>query len=592
MKFNRFGSLQTLNLEMNRLSTIPETSFSGLTKLVSLNLASNDIQSLPAMVFDHQQQMTYLNVSDNRIDNLPNGLFNKTYSLQQLILGRNSLRDNSLPFLNTPYLALLKELHLNGNNLKNIPYLAFNNLASLEQLFILKANVESIDSNALVGLTSMRLLDISANNMTTLKREVLQSVPDISQLGLAYNPLQCSCDIKQIQDFLKQYSVTLLKETTCSFTDDSTKNIEIDDLDFLCDLTTKPSTSSTVAPYCGQNMTLEVKMLAVDSMSALIKWEVKGGTLPPEAVIMAFVRNTEEDTEDSFVINTPPETPVSISLEPGTPYVVCLYQTDCLLRSCLNIAGHQETEISTAEAVGITSACFVVILGLLITVIVVVCKGRRKSYQYKKTDQEEATNRDEKPGTSEDTYEKIPSDVEPKRRHANDALPQPGLDEAQAPGGALSQVVTSNTEASSKISDLKPPQYSESIKRKASPVQTNKSASKAQTAPAKLSPPATHKFDKKEPISAGKHTKVFRKPDAKSQLVENTETQSPPLPRKSAHEFRATEGNKHSPFTYIEPEKSRPLVVPTSPTLTGTEGQRSPHIYNEPEFTYENEKPV
>ena len=73
--FSNLSSLQTLRLDRNDLSTLPDSVFSDLSSLTTLNLLDNDLSTLPAGVFSGLSSLTTLRLSDNSFDVLPDSVF-------------------------------------------------------------------------------------------------------------------------------------------------------------------------------------------------------------------------------------------------------------------------------------------------------------------------------------------------------------------------------------------------------------------------------------------------------------------------------------------------------------------------------------
>ena len=88
--FSGLTSLQILELHDNNLSELPGTVFSGPTALQKLTLEGNDLSELPGTVFSSLTALQKLTLANNALDSLPAGLFSGLTALTQLTLEGNS----------------------------------------------------------------------------------------------------------------------------------------------------------------------------------------------------------------------------------------------------------------------------------------------------------------------------------------------------------------------------------------------------------------------------------------------------------------------------------------------------------------------
>nr|ABB59073.1 variable lymphocyte receptor A [Eptatretus stoutii] len=121
-----------LELDLNKLSSLPRTAFHGLNKLTNLNLWGNELQTLPPGVFDHLVTLETLGLSNNELKSLPPGIFDKLTKLTRLDLDRNQLE--RLPNGVFDKLAELKTLDLLNNQLRRVPDGAFDYMSKLNRI--------------------------------------------------------------------------------------------------------------------------------------------------------------------------------------------------------------------------------------------------------------------------------------------------------------------------------------------------------------------------------------------------------------------------------------------------------------------------
>nr|ABB59081.1 variable lymphocyte receptor A [Eptatretus stoutii] len=121
-----------LELDLNKLSSLPPKAFHHLSKLTYLSLGTNQLQTLPAGVFDQLKNLETLWLSQNQLTSLPPGIFDKLTKLTDLQLFQNKLQ--SLPHGVFDKLTELKELSLNNNQLRRVPEGAFDKLQNIKDL--------------------------------------------------------------------------------------------------------------------------------------------------------------------------------------------------------------------------------------------------------------------------------------------------------------------------------------------------------------------------------------------------------------------------------------------------------------------------
>nr|ABB21179.1 variable lymphocyte receptor A [Eptatretus stoutii] len=118
-----------LELDYNKLSSLPPTAFHNLKELTYLNLDTNQLQTLSEGVFDELKNLETLRIQQNQLKSLPPKIFDKLTKLTLLYLEDNKLQ--SLPHGVFDKLTELKTLSLHSNQLRRVPEGAFDYLSSL-----------------------------------------------------------------------------------------------------------------------------------------------------------------------------------------------------------------------------------------------------------------------------------------------------------------------------------------------------------------------------------------------------------------------------------------------------------------------------
>ena len=139
--FAELTALAQLRLEGNRIRVIELGAFGGLSGLVDLDLSYNEIRTLPAGLFETDTAATTTNLaaleqlvlSGNRISSVPDNMFAGLSGLQELYLDYNDMRriDRAAAFSG---LGSLTKLDLKNNQLQSLGAGVFGQLSSLEEL--------------------------------------------------------------------------------------------------------------------------------------------------------------------------------------------------------------------------------------------------------------------------------------------------------------------------------------------------------------------------------------------------------------------------------------------------------------------------
>ena len=211
--FNGLNHLKILHLRYNQILRLSadvgadgaESVFTGLDELRELDLRNNDLISLEVTDFQPLANLEMLYLDDNDIIDLPVTLFLNNRNLLRLAL--KSMRLSEIPSAAFAFTGQLEHLELSTNNIKTIPSESFANLPNLKQLILTDMSIESIHDDAFSGLTSLEVLDLLSNSLTTLNKEVLQNLPSLTTLILSANPWTCDCQMYDLVDYIKGTSI-------------------------------------------------------------------------------------------------------------------------------------------------------------------------------------------------------------------------------------------------------------------------------------------------------------------------------------------------------------------------------------------------
>ena len=194
--FVKVPALEKLDLKLNH---IREINLEYLTHLSSINLFSNELQAMPR-VTETPTSLETMILDSNEISQIPNGYFNNVPSLLKLIMS-----DNPLITFNCSGLFKLKELRLNKTSMNEFPNIT-DCFRSLEKLYFegLKGTLEKkgIEKSLVFGNTlipiqsqSFKRLELRQTYIGDLPSWFLFSLPNLEFLDIATTELTEMPDI-------------------------------------------------------------------------------------------------------------------------------------------------------------------------------------------------------------------------------------------------------------------------------------------------------------------------------------------------------------------------------------------------------------
>lgn len=183
--FDSQKKLQELHLNHNKISSVSNWTFQGLSSLTVLNLRGNFLEELNNGVFSTLPRLEELNLGQNRISRLDPNAFNGLLSLRILYLDDNQL--NSVPTPSFGLLGSLAELHVGLNAFTYLPDDAFAGLNRLTVLDLNGAGLSNISESAFRGLPGLRSLDLSGNKLKTIPTLQLSELTRLEDLAIGQN---------------------------------------------------------------------------------------------------------------------------------------------------------------------------------------------------------------------------------------------------------------------------------------------------------------------------------------------------------------------------------------------------------------------
>ncbi|XP_069840232.1 vasorin [Dendropsophus ebraccatus] len=246
--FTGLWDLQLLDLSHNKLSNLPGGVFKRLTNLSNLDLSSNQITEISAETFQGLSRLERLYLSENNIRSIHPDAFRGLENLLELKLTKNQLV--VAPAFSLPHLLLLdlslnaipaiqsgvfharniETLRLAGLGLKEVPADLLNELKNLHELDLsdnhlakvppglrglVKLNlagnvaISQLQPDDFSGLSRLQDLDLSRLSLHILPKSLFQSTPRLRYVSLAENPFNCVCPLSWMTEWLRVSGVAL-----------------------------------------------------------------------------------------------------------------------------------------------------------------------------------------------------------------------------------------------------------------------------------------------------------------------------------------------------------------------------------------------
>nr|XP_020448524.1 leucine-rich repeat neuronal protein 2-like [Monopterus albus]XP_020448525.1 leucine-rich repeat neuronal protein 2-like [Monopterus albus] len=175
-------SLLSLHLEENRLSHLPEASFSSMPALQELFLSHNNLHSIAPGAFTGLDFLLRLHINNNRLTTVDPRWFRALPRLEVLMLGGNPVE--ALP--EQAFLALksLRSLVLGGMGLRGLAEKALEGLDGLESLSFYDNLLTKVPTQALKRVQGLKFLDLNKNRIKLIETGDFQGMIHLKELGL------------------------------------------------------------------------------------------------------------------------------------------------------------------------------------------------------------------------------------------------------------------------------------------------------------------------------------------------------------------------------------------------------------------------
>ncbi|VDM92077.1 unnamed protein product [Onchocerca ochengi] len=165
----RLSEVLELDISYNKLKDIP--NFDDFYHLKRLNLEYNRIRSIPDEAISSLNYLEELNFSNNQISEISEIAFKNLTSLRGMYLGGNKLK--TLP--SSLHILHLRELYLDDNLIENILPEPLN-FSSLKTLSLANNRISNMQPRSLIKYCKLENLNLARNPLLEVPRQILREV--------------------------------------------------------------------------------------------------------------------------------------------------------------------------------------------------------------------------------------------------------------------------------------------------------------------------------------------------------------------------------------------------------------------------------
>ncbi|XP_071844238.1 uncharacterized protein [Apostichopus japonicus] len=201
--------LETLVLSSNGILVLNDSLVENNQQMKGLQLQHNKLSSVPIKVLENLPNLTYLDLSYNNILTIPENAFHTNHNLEILLVIGNDLNQVHPDALNGVF--TLKYIHLSSNILNRFSFEIFQSVPVLTNLFGIYLEDSSITkvSNVSVEVPSCQTLSLRGNLLQSLKGFSLSGFTGLKLLFLDRN--QISVIDRFVFGFEDHYNLTVLR---------------------------------------------------------------------------------------------------------------------------------------------------------------------------------------------------------------------------------------------------------------------------------------------------------------------------------------------------------------------------------------------
>ncbi|XP_060876025.1 leucine-rich repeat-containing protein let-4-like [Metopolophium dirhodum] len=186
--FKHFPRLTYLDITGGTIHYVGILAFYGLPELVELNLVGTGIRKLHRNTFTNNRKLAFLSLSKN----------------PRLFVGPSFLVSESIT-----------ELDLSECGLTTLKSVYFKSLPNLKYLFATKNQIKSLGSQ--FGPSGVKFVNLAHNQIEYINED-LEAYKRLKTIDLTGNPVNCTCELSEIDKKLSSRGVAFGNSITCNNT--------------------------------------------------------------------------------------------------------------------------------------------------------------------------------------------------------------------------------------------------------------------------------------------------------------------------------------------------------------------------------------
>ena len=176
------AGLTVLNMNGNEFKKLTRDKMLRFKNITTLYLKGCSMDRIEANTFDHMRNLFALNLESNRLSSLPNKLFKFNVRLSTLVLNSNRLTEFNATKLG---LQNVNDLRITDNRIVTF------DVQTLQPFKIMlnNNNIQGLDTNIFRPDIALWVLSLSYNNITYISRDAFRGIHTISHLLMNNNSL-------------------------------------------------------------------------------------------------------------------------------------------------------------------------------------------------------------------------------------------------------------------------------------------------------------------------------------------------------------------------------------------------------------------